>query len=266
VKLGLTLPSFVDDPVIPLGVARVAEDAGVDGVFVYDHVWRDIPPPRRPALECFALLGALAAETSSIHIGSLVARATLRPPATLATAFDAVHRISDGRLIAAIGAGDRESRAENEACGLDFGTNVDRIAALLAATHACVGRGYPVWVAGHAHHLLEICSHADGWNGWADPPDVFADYARAVREVSPRITVTWAGLVALAADDDAAAAKVSARKVSPGTIVGGPAALARRLTEYEQIGTEWAIVAPVDASNADNARFLGAVRQLLDRA
>ena len=79
VRVGLTLPSFVDDPEIPIAVARAAEAAGLDGVFVFDHLWRGDPPNRRPALECFALLGAVAAETSRIHVGTLVARATLRP-------------------------------------------------------------------------------------------------------------------------------------------------------------------------------------------
>ena len=102
-KLGLALPSFVDDPEIPIAVARTAEAAGLDGVFVYDHLWRDRPPPRRPALECFGLLGAVAAETERIHVGTLVARATLRPAAVLAQAFATANRASGGRVIAGIG-------------------------------------------------------------------------------------------------------------------------------------------------------------------
>src|SRR5262249_40049239 len=135
-KLGLTLPSFVDDPEVPITVARAAEKAGLDAVFVYDHVFRDHPPPRRPALECFALLGAVAAETSTIALGTLVARATLRPPAVLAHCFDTVQRVSNGRLIAGIGSGDRHSRAENESYGLEFGTMSDRVDALHDAVHA----------------------------------------------------------------------------------------------------------------------------------
>ena len=67
VRVGLTLPSFVEDPEIPIAVARAAEDAGLDAVFVFDHLWRGDPPNRRPALECFALLGAVAAETTRIQ-------------------------------------------------------------------------------------------------------------------------------------------------------------------------------------------------------
>ena len=52
VHVGVTLPSFVDDPEIPIAVAHAAEAAGLDGVFVYDHLWRGDPSNRRPALEC----------------------------------------------------------------------------------------------------------------------------------------------------------------------------------------------------------------------
>ena len=136
VKVGLTLPSFVDDPEIPIAVARAAEAAELDAVFVYDHLWRGDPPNRRPALECFTLLGAVAAETTTIGVGTLVARATLRPAATLANAFTTAQKVSDGRLYAAIGSGDSQSRAENEAFGLDFGTMAERVAALHDAVRA----------------------------------------------------------------------------------------------------------------------------------
>ena len=59
--IGLVFSSFVDDPEVPIGVARAAEDAGLDGVFVYDHLFRRARDGhRRPALEGVALLGAVA--------------------------------------------------------------------------------------------------------------------------------------------------------------------------------------------------------------
>ena len=205
VKLGLALPSFVDDPEVPIGVARTAEAAGLDGVFVYDHLWRDKPPPRRPALECFALLGAVAAETTRIHVGTLVARATLRPAATLAHSLDAAQRISGGRLIAAIGAGDSESRAENEAFGLPFGTLASRVLALADAVGAARGRGYPVWVGGNATVVREVVAIADGWNTWGDTPEQFRDRSALVRAVAPEAELTWGGLILLGRDREQAA-------------------------------------------------------------
>ena len=74
-KLGITLPSFVDDPAVPIGVARAAEAAGLDGVFVFDHLFRrSRDGSRRPALEGPTLLAAVAAATERIHVGVLVVR------------------------------------------------------------------------------------------------------------------------------------------------------------------------------------------------
>src|SRR3712207_1424179 len=112
-KLGLTLPNFVDDPDAAVAVARAAEAAGLDGVFGFDHLFRRTRDGTlRPALEGTAMLGAVAAETSRIAFGTLVARASLRPPATLVAAFDTLARIAPGRLIATVGAGDSLSREE----------------------------------------------------------------------------------------------------------------------------------------------------------
>jgi len=47
VNIGITLPSFVDDPEIPIAVAHAAEAADLDGVFVYDHLWRGDAPNRQ---------------------------------------------------------------------------------------------------------------------------------------------------------------------------------------------------------------------------
>jgi alkanesulfonate monooxygenase SsuD/methylene tetrahydromethanopterin reductase-like flavin-dependent oxidoreductase (luciferase family) len=242
-KIGLTLPSFVEDPEIPITVAHAAEDAGLDAVFVFDHLWRGHPPNRRPALEGLTLLGAVAAETTRVQVGTLVARATLRPPATLANAFMSAQRISDGRLIAAIGAGDSQSRAENEAFGLPFGTMAERIGALHDAVRACADHGYPVWIGGRVAQVREIVAIADGWNAWDATVDRFEKQVALVREVAPDATITWGGL---------------ARPKDEG--VGG---LVDRLRPYVSIGAEWLIIGPVDSSNAANASLLAEVRNLL---
>jgi alkanesulfonate monooxygenase SsuD/methylene tetrahydromethanopterin reductase-like flavin-dependent oxidoreductase (luciferase family) len=267
VKLGLTLPSFVDDPEIPIRVARAAEAAGLDAVFVYDHLWRGDPPNRRPAIECFTLLGAVAAETSRIRIGTLVARATLRPPAVLAHCFATAQRVSSGRVIAGIGAGDSQSRAENEAFGLEFGTMADRIAALHDAVRSVAARDIPVWVGGRAEQVREMVALADGWNAWGGDVATYAREAALVREVAPRAVLTWAGLVVAGEDDDAAAAKAEQRGgtgagQSP-ALVGGPVELARQFGEYLALGAEWVIAGPVDSSNPANAEILGEAATLL---
>jgi len=264
-RVGLTLPSFVDDPEIAIRVAKAAEAAELDGVFVFDHLWRGDPPNRRPALECFALLGAVAAETTRIHVGTLVARATLRPAAMLANCFATVQRVSGGRLIAAIGAGDSHSRAENEAFGLEFGTMEDRIMALHDAVRAAKHGDFPVWVGGRAAQVREVVALADGWNGWGGTPEKLSADIDLVRDVAPHATITWGGLVLTGDDDASAHAKTQSRTLADDVFVGGPARLAEHLAQFVERGAEWIILGPVDASNVENAAHLGEVRHLLGR-
>ena len=129
VKLGLTLPSFREDVATSLEVARVAEASGLHGVFAYDHLFRrNAAGERRPAIEMFALMGAVAGATKRIAVGSLVARATLRPPAVLANGFDTLARVlGPERLLVAIGAGDGQSREEDASHGGENTTHEARI-------------------------------------------------------------------------------------------------------------------------------------------
>jgi len=263
VRLGLTLPSFVDDPEVPLAVARAADAAGIDGVFVYDHLWRDRPPPRRPALECLALLGAVAAETRRVAIGTLVARATLRPPAVLAHGFATAQRVSGGRLIAGIGSGDKESRQENEAFGLGFATMATRIEALHDAVRATRGRGYPVWVGGHAAQVREIVALADAWNSWGRDAERFAEEAALVHAIAPAAELTWGGLVVLASTDAEAQQKANARNASKDVIVGSPDTVADALRAYRVAGAAWAVLGPLDSHDPQNAELIAQVADAL---
>ncbi len=267
-KVGITLPSFVDDPELPLTVARAAEAAGVDGVFVYDHLFRrNGAGERRPALEGIALLGAVAAATERVAVGTLVLRASLRPSASLAAAIGTVARLAPGRVIAGIGAGDSESKEENETFGLGFGTVEDRLARLSEAVDACRDRGATVWVGGGLDEVRRLAAaRADGWNWWGSSPEAFAAHAPEVRAAAarPRCECSWGGLVVLDADDVAASAKAQRLGAPSSALVGGPEMIAARLGAYGAGGADWVIVAPVDASDPENARRLGReVRPLL---
>jgi len=261
-RLSITLPSFRTDIAPVLAVASAAEAAGLDAVFAYDHLFRVAADgTRRPALEMFSVMGAVAAETERIAIGSLVARATLRPPAVLANGFDTLARIVGAdRLIAGIGAGDGESRVENESFGLGFGTVEERIIALRDAVDATVDHGYPVWVGGRDPAVRELASsRADGWNRWGVGLDRFRAQAANLRVVALRspFAISWGGLVVLGADERAAAAKVERLSPRPGTIVGGPARVADALRAYADAGADLLVVGPVDSSDPENASILG---------
>lgn len=265
-KIGLTLPSFTEDPEVPIRVAAVAEAAGIDGVFVYDHLFRvGANGVMRPALECTALLGALAVETSTITLGTLVVRASLRPAATLAAALDTVLRIAGPRLVVGIGAGDEESRPEMEAFGLPMGTETDRVKRLRASVRELAGRPYPTWVGGRARHVgLVAAESANGWNRWGAEAEQFAREVAEVKTLANRLnadpynfTMSWGGLVVLAADDDAAREKATRLSAGPSTIVGGPETVSSAIARYRDAGAEWVILGPVDSSDPDNAALIG---------
>jgi alkanesulfonate monooxygenase SsuD/methylene tetrahydromethanopterin reductase-like flavin-dependent oxidoreductase (luciferase family) len=262
VRLGLTLPSFREDPGPALAVATAAEASGVDGVFAYDHLFRRAADGElRPALELLSLMGAVAAETNRIAIGSLVARATLRPPAVLAQGIDTVARIAGReRVIATIGSGDEQSRDEMERFGLGFGTVADRVQALRDTVETVRDRGYPVWVGGRDPAVRELAAaHADGWNRWGGSAASFRQQAKHLSVVCARepFTVSWGGLVVLGADERDAARKAERLHPGRGVIVGGPERVADALREYALAGARWLMLGPIDSSDPENAPILG---------
>jgi len=266
-RLGLTLPSFVRDPDEVFAVVHAADAAGIDGVFVYDHVFRIAADgTHRPALEMTALLGAVAAESSRVHVGVLVTRASLRPAALTALTLETARRIAGDRLIAGIGAGDHESERENEQFGVGFGAIGDRLDDLRAAVRASRDRGFPVWVGGvHRDVRALAAAEADGWNRWGGSVERFGAQAAEVQAAAARLpfVCSWGGLVVMDVDDEAAARKAARLGARAGTIVGGVARIASSVAEYAAAGAAWVVAGPVDSRNPVNAALLGEVRQRL---
>ena len=85
-------------------IAHIAETNSYSTLWVADHLSGEVMnAPSMP--ECFTLLGALAAITSTINIGPLVANVGNRHPGVLANAAATVQNISGGRLVLGLGAG-----------------------------------------------------------------------------------------------------------------------------------------------------------------
>ncbi len=146
IKVGVVLPSFRPTADDALDVARQADDAGIDGVFCYDHLW-PMGRPDRPALAPFPLLAAVASRTTRLAVGPLVARVGIVPERVLVAELAALAALAPGRVVAALGTGDRLSAAENEAYGLPFPPAADRreelrrcVRALTPSRPARVGR------------------------------------------------------------------------------------------------------------------------------
>ncbi len=127
-------------------------------------------------------------------------------------------------------------------------------------------RGYPVWVGGTDPPVREVAAaHADGWNCWGGDVDRFGARAGSLRSAAAcaPFTISWGGLVVVADDNAAAAAKAERLGAGPHVIVGGPDVVAAALRAYVDAGADWIMVGPVDSSDPDNARVLG--EQVLPR-
>jgi len=189
VKVGVTLPQFRDEADTALEAAREAEALGIDGVFVFDHLW-PMGQPGRPALSSGPLLGALAASTSTIHLGTLVARIGLVPDDVLIDVACGIDALSGGRLIAGIGTGDKLSQEENEAYGLPFEPAAARRERLAAVATAVAGFGIPVWVGGGRPETVALARAAGtAVNVWQVGADAVAPL------VAQGVEVTWGGPV-----------------------------------------------------------------------
>ncbi len=121
-----------DDTARPVGIARMADQAGLHGIAVGEHVALgsnlDNYPyegglahgdaGRKPYLEPAVLNGAIAAVTSRIRITNCIMLAPLRPAVLLAKQLTTIDIISGGRCEPCFGTG--WSREEYAALNVDY--------------------------------------------------------------------------------------------------------------------------------------------------
>jgi probable F420-dependent oxidoreductase len=162
---------------------------GFDSLWLADHLLHRPPgEEERGFWEAFTFLSALAAVTSRIALGPLVACSSFRNPGLLAKMADGIDEISGGRLILGLGAGWTEP--EYRAFGYPFDHRVARfeeamqiIVPLLREGHVdFAGRYYeahvarlrprgpsrtgpPIWIGAQGPRMLELTArYADAWN------------------------------------------------------------------------------------------------------
>lgn len=121
--------------VAPIGIAferwrdaavRI-DRAGFAGIWTWDHLASR--GSKRPILEAWTSLAALASVTSRATLGTLVTNVMVRHPAHLARVVATVHEASLGR--AAVGIGIGGDPAEHDAYGLPLPAPAERVERLL---------------------------------------------------------------------------------------------------------------------------------------
>ena len=190
-KIGIQLPEVEWEVPFPelLAMARTAEAVGFDSLWLGDHLLYELDVGDRGPWEVWTSLAAIAASTTTIQLGPLVASTSFHTPAMLAKLATTVDAISQGRLILGLGAG--WNRREYDAFGFPYDRRVSRfeeaftiVRTLLrdgeidfhgAYHHAdqCVldprssESGPPLMVGSIGDRMLDITlPHVDAWNMW----------------------------------------------------------------------------------------------------
>src|SRR5687768_13124985 len=105
-KVGLFLQALFEHEVTRVmpswqevrAIAHQAEAVGFDSIWLPDHLFVHFPPDDYGVWEGWSMLAAVAATTSRMEIGPLVACTTFRNPALLAKMAVTVDEISSGQL------------------------------------------------------------------------------------------------------------------------------------------------------------------------
>jgi F420-dependent oxidoreductase-like protein len=174
------------------GVWQVADEAGFDHVWAFDHFNPIFADVAGDIYEGMTLLAAMAEATSRVRIGLMVAGNTYRHPAVMAKMATTIDHLSGGRLEFGLGA----AWAEIEHTMLDIpfppvGQRIRRLGEALTVIRALwtedvasfEGRYYnlreavsnpkpvqqpypPIWIGGSGEKLTlrVVAEHADVWN------------------------------------------------------------------------------------------------------
>jgi F420-dependent oxidoreductase-like protein len=240
-RFGLQIPNFTYPAVADRDlfgaiaeIAGAADESGFDSVWVMDHFYQIamVGPRTDPMLEAYTLLGAIAARTSRVSLGTMVTGVTYRNPALLAKQVTTLDIVSAGRAILGIGA----AWNDEEHAGYGFayppiGERLDRLEEALQICRAMFtqeapsfsGRHYtltqalnfprpirpggiPILVGGGGERrtLALVAKYADACNIFGDLPtvahklEVLERHCEAVGRDPATITKTRLGGLAIA--------------------------------------------------------------------
>jgi len=249
-----------------LAVARAAEEAGFDTLWVNDHLIEGQPPnPGGARPDVYIYLATVAAHTSRIRLGALASSIYFRNPAVLARMVVTLNEASKGRAILGVGAGHPMTESEHRRFGLDFPPireRIDRLEATLPQLRELVG-SIPIMVAGSGEHRMlrvvarygDICNlsmpSGDTVEVTRHRLDVLKAHCAAVGRDYSTITKTYKGLLA----PDGASAGDDHR----GVFGGDAQSILRGAQEFIDLGIDELIVQMAEVHDLAAIRSAGEV-------
>ena len=267
-----------------LAGALEAERRGWHAVYFADHFMpngADATPLRGNVYEAMVTLSALAARTTSIRLGTLVASATYRHPAVAAKMFSTLDELSGGRVIVGLGAGWQEN--EHASYGIRLGSINERVsrfeeyveivASMLASESTTFqGEFYEVTgapcdprpvqspppillgVRGEKRTMALAARYAGTWNAWTTPDDlrhlnsVLDRHCERLGRDPQRVTRSTQAMVTISTDEEFLKSR---RAAGGGGIVGTPPEVLEALAAYRDAGCQEFIVPTFGVRGAD---------------
>jgi F420-dependent oxidoreductase-like protein len=124
-RVGLKLAPQIYPIATHRAVWKVADQAGFDGLWGFDHLLALGGDPTKPVFEGWTMLAAMAEATTRVRIGLMVAGSLYRHPGLHAKIGATIDHLSNGRLEFGIGAAWNEP--EFRQLGMEFPPLGDRI-------------------------------------------------------------------------------------------------------------------------------------------
>jgi alkanesulfonate monooxygenase SsuD/methylene tetrahydromethanopterin reductase-like flavin-dependent oxidoreductase (luciferase family) len=291
-RIGIQLPEVEWDvtPADLVEMARIAEAVGFDSVWLGDHLLYELEVGDRGPWEVWTSLSAIAASTTTIGLGPLVASTSFHAPAMLAKMATTVDAVSGGRLVLGLGAG--WNRREYDAYGFPYDHRVSRFAEAFTIIRTLLREGAidvhgeyytadrcilhprssetgpPLMVGSIGDRMLDITlPHVDAWNmWWSQYGNTVEGFAREKRRVDER-------LAALGRTGQVAATAAVLVQLEGGTgrqmgdyddfstvtpLTGSTAELADQLRAFEAAGAAH-VQLVVDPITRDTIEWLGGV-------
>jgi alkanesulfonate monooxygenase SsuD/methylene tetrahydromethanopterin reductase-like flavin-dependent oxidoreductase (luciferase family) len=273
-------------------LAALAEDLGFASLWFPDHLLWKLRAGPRGFLEHATILGAVAATTDEITLGSAVMCSSFRSPGIAAKIADTAQEVSGGRYVLGLGAGG--PRGEYEAFGYPtdhlgsrFAEYVEIVAMLLRDREATFeGRFHsvseavmtptpesgpaPILVAAKGPKTIETAARfADEWNWYSlenAGPAFFAPYLEMLDEACDRIGRDPAdvrrSVDVMAAVEPPTALVDGAESLGMSPLVGDLDHVAEVLDEIGALGVEEVHLYPLPGSGAAE---IEALAPLIDR-